>query len=80
MISTRLALSRFRDVADFLPRWAELQLVDFSPAGQAHQLMAQANAEDGNFPQQPANGFDGIVERALDRRGRIGQEDAIGLG
>ena len=49
---------------------AELQLERLRAAGQAEQLVAQADAEDRLLAQQAANRADRVLERLRDRPGR----------
>ena len=57
---------------------AELQLVGLGPAGQAQELMPQADAEDRLLAQQVADGLLRVVQR-LGIAGTVGEEHAVGL-
>src|ERR1700730_13646369 len=57
---------------------AELQLEGLAAQSQAAQLMAQANTENRDPPEQLANAFDG-VGRWLGVAGAVRKKDAVGL-
>ncbi len=57
---------------------AELELERLRAAGQAEQLMAQADAEDRLLAQQAADRVDRVFER-LRIAGAVGEEHAVGL-
>ena len=57
---------------------AELELERLGAAGQAEQLVAQADAEDRLLAEHAADRVDRVVER-LGIAGAVGEEDAVGL-
>ena len=57
---------------------AELQLEGFRAAGEAEELVAEADAEDGLLAEQAADGADGVFER-FGVAGAVGEEDAVGV-
>ena len=57
---------------------AELELEGLGPAGQAQQLMPQADAEDGHFAEHAADAVLSVVER-LGVAGAVAEEHAVGL-
>ncbi|MBA7606143.1 hypothetical protein ES703_13282 [subsurface metagenome] len=60
------------------PPVAELELVCLRPQGQSQDLVPQADAKDGDAPQQLPHGLDGGPHRSR-IAGAIGEEHAIGF-
>ena len=57
---------------------AELELKCLRAAGEAEQLMAESDSENGNLAQYAANAVLGVVER-LGIAGAVAEENPVGL-
>ena len=77
ILSRDLHASRF-DILDRLvgATMTELELVGLPAQGQPHDLMAEADAEQGDFAEQPPHRVDGIAERGRISRS-VGKKHSI---